>query len=1048
MPQATIRPNATTANPTINADWDSVTATVIGDGNIATYINATAAARDTSWTLPNQAWAADSQINFVGVYMTARYTGPSSLVWGGMPAPAIAVAAIIDSGGYNYVIANSVMNTSLAKDTWNHYIIGTATEKSPGVPFTKADIDNLLLFVQSTAYPSGYSLQVAEVWVVVDYNQPSVPTATAPNATVVIPSPDFVFTHTDPDGESASAYRARIFKWSDIAAYDNSWNAFNDAGTPYHYDSGVVPVNVSTGNSITVTPPTPLDNHTEYRCYLQVLTNGVWSQPIKTTHYAYAVTKFPEPSAPRISNVVVDDGDNNILAIFEQRENLANNDQADQVTGLADWTAKSNCSISRYTTAGGVAKYDGVVGPAIDVLSSASGDFELGLNDTTTPPFDVTLFDEWSATIKVVPVGFAGGAGTETARRVRVDIKWFTSANVLVSQTIGAESRTVISEWVTAHITAKKPATATKAAVRIRFLGATAASERHFLSSFQFKAGPVNLCRDPLLRIDTNGNGLADHLTSYRWPSSGTVATYSQDSSPPAEAVVSHDLLQKIAIPVGNADGWVGFYETYRLALGRAYTMHMWVYSDAALQVDEYIDTVYPSLLWPAQVIPANTLTHVERTFVMRDSNSLATAYHRFAPQGGGAFGATAVNIWVSAIMMEPTMVEATLPISNAFGGFESGIGTFINVSNAQLNQQTPQAAQDANSLRIRSIAAGDVTFAATATGTNGYPVTPGGKAYCAVNASAAVTSRSLEMYAFWYQAGGAASAVLASQLIDTSHENEASGAGYMTLGAAVFDVPSDAAYCQIRIVVKATAAANEAHYFDVFQFIGGDPTIGIFNPEHYAAGGYSGGRYLEVQKSQADGSWEPVVTMPGFEDGVWSYSFINAGMYDNFQEPGQEVWYRMRMNALGPTGYYAYSVWSPIVRDLMLAPLTRSWLKSLTDQDQNMIINLSDRKIPFNVQKQRATHMPLGRTEPMVVSGRRRSMSFPFKILCLTQEEYEGVLALLDADNTMMLQMPKRSMWVSLAGDYTEEQYVKNAEPDTEDTVIVGTFQQVSAPI
>lgn len=1039
MPVLTqLYPTAVRSSPAYT-DWTNTTVAAVS-ANLVSPMTAPAAVRDSAFEFFNPSWAADTVINYIGGYVTARYTGPDVLYFGGSP-PAMTIELWLDEST-DVLISSTVVNKpSIQRNTWNHYALSTVTARPDGTPLTKTDFTNLYCVVRSEAYPASYQLEVAAVALSVDYNQPSTIAGTAPNTTVTTATPTFTVTHTDADGEVATAYRARIVKLKDIASYDNSWNVFNDASTPMVYDSGVVPMSIASGGSINVVPPEPLDNFTEYRCYVQTQAGGIWSQPLKTNSYAYAITKFPQPSAPDITSVIPEDDENNIIVLMTQRENQAGPNQSDQISSLADWTSKVNCTLSRYTTGGGTAKYDGIVGPVLDILGTTAADFSIGTSDVA-PAWDVTSADQWSASIMVTPVGFAGSAGTELARRARMDIYWYTAANALVSISQGRENYIVVGEWINAHCTAKKPATATKATVRVQFIGATAASERYYASSFQIKQGPLNLSRDPLLRIDTDGNGLADILTSYRFPGSGGAPVYSLDSVPPADALFGEDTVQKIAIPAGNADTWVGFRESFRLSRGSVYTVHAWVYSDRDINTDWYIDTVYPNVTWPRKIIPANTLTHIQRTFVTRDTVGLSHIYYRF-----GGIGGLATNIWVAATMVEPADIASISRVSNAFGGFESGVGTFINVTNAQLNQQTPESAQDTYSLRVRSIAAGDVTFAATSTGTNGYAVMPGAKAYCAVLAYSA-SPRALEMYAYWYQAGGAASAVRASELVDT--KNESLGAGsYMTLGEKVFDVPSDAAYCQIRVVIKATTVANEVHLFDTFQFIAGNPITGLFNPEFFTLGGFtSSARYLELQKSQADGVWETVSGIPPIDETPSGSSFVNLAAMDYFQEPDQEVWYRVRARSTDTYGSVAYSVWSEIFRSEGLAALAKVWLKSVSDPTKNMMINLTDWKIPFTKQKQRTTHMPLGADKPVVISGRRKSVNFPFNIYCQTEEIFEQVIELLDRDEALLLQLPKRQLWVNLAGDYVENQFTRDKDGDTDDTVISGIFQEVRAPI
>jgi hypothetical protein len=174
-------------------------------------------------------------------------------------------------------------------------------------------------------------------------------------------------------------------------------------------------------------------------------------------------------------------------------------------------------------------------------------------------------------------------------------------------------------------------------------------------------------------------------------------------------------------------------------------------------------------------------------------------------------------------------------PVTSLAGqnaGFEGGIGTWTSGGNANLSGTSAQSHSGASSMAMSSQASGNMSCAHCADPqilTAGVSCTPNGLVQCSAWLRAAVSARSVQCGAAFYNAAGTfLSIVYGSTVADSS-------AGW-TQATAALTAPGGAVWCNARVQVLATGGAAEVHYVDdvvlatASPFIFNDATYGRFD--------------------------------------------------------------------------------------------------------------------------------------------------------------------------------------------------------------------------
>ena len=128
-------------------------------------------------------------------------------------------------------------------------------------------------------------------------------------------------------------------------------------------------------------------------------------------------------------------------------------------------------------------------------------------------------------------------------------------------------------------------------------------------------------------------------------------------------------------------------------------------------------------------------------------------------------------------------------------------------LTNCAIAQSSAQAADGANSLRLTSVASGNMD-ATTLTGTSGIACVVGQQYTAMAYFRSAVSARSVLVAIAWYNAAG----TFLSESAGTSVGDTTSGFTQATVTATA---PANAAFAAVRVRVLATGAASEVHYVD-----------------------------------------------------------------------------------------------------------------------------------------------------------------------------------------------------------------------------------------
>lgn len=207
---------------------------------------------------------------------------------------------------------------------------------------------------------------------------------------------------------------------------------------------------------------------------------------------------------------------------------------------------------------------------------------------------------------------------------------------------------------------------------------------------------------------------------------------------------------------------------------------------------------------------------------------------------GGGDSQTTVTNHFTFLQSLFQTRVSSGMPCGNilffssagggwsnflgtgltAEGGFEGGIGTWVNAGGSTVAQSAAQAHSGSDSLAITStgVANARAGHCGTTAGTviaNGMPVTPGQLVGASGWFRAATVARSVQVQIAWFTSAGASiSTISGGSLSDSTTA--------WTQATISATAPATAAFAVLQAQVISPGGAGEVHYLD-------DPEIGIY---------------------------------------------------------------------------------------------------------------------------------------------------------------------------------------------------------------------------
>jgi hypothetical protein len=185
--------------------------------------------------------------------------------------------------------------------------------------------------------------------------------------------------------------------------------------------------------------------------------------------------------------------------------NLLTANQASVETDATGWASLLNATVARSTAQ----STDGVA--SLSLTSVAAGDMQAATNPITTvvvnPGETITALASFRSAV--------------TARSCRVSIRWYTAAQVFISQSDGAAANDSAAAWTAYSVTAVAPATTGFARVVVTVGSTGAAAEVHYVDRVSVRrgittdwvAGGTGETGQPrtiaVAALDVNGNGVS-----------------------------------------------------------------------------------------------------------------------------------------------------------------------------------------------------------------------------------------------------------------------------------------------------------------------------------------------------------------------------------------------------------------------------------------------------------------------------------------------------------------------------------------------------------
>ncbi|MGH9169090.1 MAG: hypothetical protein ACRD02_14805, partial [Acidimicrobiia bacterium] len=328
-----------------------------------------------------------------------------------------------------------------------------------------------------------------------------------------------------------------------------------------------------------------------------------------------------------------------------------------------------------------------------------------------------------------------------------------------------------------------------------------------------------------------------------------------------------------------------------------------------------------------------------------------------------------------------------------------SGVGDWVNDSNAALARTTAQAHKGTASLQMTASSAAAMR-ARTASGTSGHPVEPNTQYTARAQARTAVTARSVRVLIRWYDSGGA--------LITTATGSSVTdGINWNAAPFATAVSPANAAFATVVLEVLS-ASSSEVHYFDAISLRRGSDTTW-----------YRGGlltNALQVEYSDDAGvTWKALRGSPFTPN-----SHQEATVYDHESRGG--VARRYRALSSTTSGNILASAASASSADATVT-VTAWSLKDPLDAARNMYA--LPLKRPYNrTRPERAgIFSPLSRPTQVVVSDVtvqrfRAQLSF-----VVTLAERTALFVLLDSQRVLLCQGPNEHRYLRVVGDVVDEE-------------------------
>ena len=320
--------------------------------------------------------------------------------------------------------------------------------------------------------------------------------------------------------------------------------------------------------------------------------------------------------------------------------------------------------------------------------------------------------------------------------------------------------------------------------------------------------------------------------------------------------------------------------------------------------------------------------------------------------------------------------------------------------SNVTLTRVTSQFSNGAASLQMVRGAASAAMSAKNATP---WPTVAVGFQFTArAKFKTAVTARSCRVNIRWRDAGGAT-------LSTVNGGNVTDGTGGWTEATCTATAPVNAVTAEIVVEVQGALAASETHFVDDIGFAPGTSATAP-----WSLGGRTGGFLMYLERSDDNGAtWVPVRFAFGqpFDIALQAFS-----VYDYEAPMNTNVDYRVYVVTTEP-GVSVGSSYATVL-DIVL-PTKVTWLKDPIDSSDNGHYRVQERWLSRSKDRQRAFFKPLGRSKPIAFRGLADGEQFSVSFYVDTQAEFNKLERLLDSDNGLLYQTPRKQWYVELTTNY-----------------------------
>lgn len=336
----------------------------------------------------------------------------------------------------------------------------TKPQNGHGTEWTEALVEATRAFI-SFFYSIGSvhaNLRLSELYFDVDVrDQPVVTGVTVTgNTTTTRPTVSWLYV-PNADGDQQVAVQVKVFSSAQYGS--TNFDPETDEST---WDSTVL-----TGDAPSAVVGVDLVNGATYKAYVKAAQdfNGTSWFSTWVASSAFTITLTP-PATPTLTGTLAlgPPGYRALLDITAPI-NLLTADAASFETSVNQWTAETNCSVSRVTTdaADGVASLQ-LSSTAAGAMSATSGQ----------DPF-LGYRVQAGRTYTAVASFRAGTVG----RQVSVGIRWFNAAGSVIQTDMGTSSPDVTGSYTQVSATAVAPATALTASVRVNVAATGGAAELH-----------------------------------------------------------------------------------------------------------------------------------------------------------------------------------------------------------------------------------------------------------------------------------------------------------------------------------------------------------------------------------------------------------------------------------------------------------------------------------------------------------------------------------------------------------------------------------------